>query len=149
VLAPALRDPELEVALWPFDGEFGELVARGGVVVAEIWPRECYRHLGLSFAPTPDSPHPSKRRQADRRRNAPALLAWAAANGTEVAPELAAAIEEGFGAGPGGEDPFDAVAGLFGMVNVLLGRRPEGVPAGDEAVRRVEGWILGVAPSAG
>jgi len=149
VLAPALRDRELEVALWPFDGELGALVARGGVVVTETWPRECYRHLGLSFAPTPYSPHPSKRRQADRRRNAPALLAWATATGTGLAPDLAAAIGDGFGAGPGGEDPFDAVAGLFGMVNELLGRRPEGVPDGDEAVRRVEGWILGMAPSAG
>lgn len=149
VLAPTLRDPEPDVALWPFDGELGELVARRGVVVAETWPRECYRHLGISFAPTPGSPHPSKRRQADRRRNAPALLAWAAATGTELAPELAAAIADGFGPGPGGEDPFDAVAGLFSMVNVLLGRRPAGVPAGDGAVRRVEGWILGLAPSAG
>ena len=51
--------------------------------------------------------------------------------------------------GPGGEDPFDAVAGLFGMVNVLLGRRAAGVPGRDEAVRRVEGWILGLAAPAG
>jgi len=29
------------------------------------------------------------------------------------------------------------------MLNVLLGRRDPGVPAGDEPVRRVEGWILG------
>jgi hypothetical protein len=35
------------------------------------------------------------------------------------------------------------------MVNVLLGRRSAGVPPEDEAVRRVEGWILGMAPSAG
>jgi hypothetical protein len=149
VLTPALRDPELAVALWPFDGELDELVARGGVAVAETWPRECYRHLGVSFAPAPGSPHPSKRRQADRRRNAPSLFAWAAATGTELAPELAAAVADGFGPGPGGEDPFDAVAGLFGMVNVLLGRRAAGVPGRDEAVRRVEGWILGLAAPAG
>ena len=91
----------------------------------------------MSFAPAPGSPHPSKRRQADRRRNAGALLGWARATGTELAPGLAAAVTDGFGPRPGGEDPFDAVAGLFGMVNVLLGRRPAGVPAEDEAVRRV------------
>jgi hypothetical protein len=147
VLVPALRDPALRVALWPFDGGLGELVAGGGVVVAETWPRECYRHLGVSFAPAPGSPHPSKRRQADRRRNGPVLLAWAAATGTELAPELAAAVADGFGPAPGGEDPFDAVAGLFGMVNVLLGRRAAGVPGEDGAVRRVEGWILGLASS--
>jgi hypothetical protein len=148
VLAPALRDPALDVALWPFDGDFAELVARRGVVVAEIWPRECYRHLGM-FASVPGAPRASKRRQADRRRNAPALLDWAAATGTELEPELAALVADGFGPGPRGEDPFDAVAGLFGMLNVLLGRRAAGVPAEDEAVRRVEGWILGLAPSTG
>jgi hypothetical protein len=148
ILVPALRDPALGVALWPFDGDLAELVARRAMVVAETWPRECYRHLGL-FAHVAGAPRPSKRRQADRERNAPALFAWAAATGTELDPELAASITDGFGSGPGGEDPFDAVAGLFGMLNVLLGRRPAGVPTEDEAVRRVEGWILGLAPSAG
>jgi hypothetical protein len=143
VLASALADPELDVALWPFDGELDELVAAPGVVVAETWPRECYRHLGVSFTPTLGSPHPSKRRQADRRRNAAALLAWADATGTDVDSGLVAAIVDGFGPRPGGEDPFDAVAGLFAMVNVLLGRRAPGPPDGDQAVRRVEGWILG------
>jgi len=33
------------------------------------------------------------------------------------------------------------------MLNVVLGARDPGVPAGDEAVRRVEGWILGRSAS--
>jgi hypothetical protein len=149
VLAPALADPDVEVALWPFDGELDELVAAPRVVVAETWPRECYRHLGVSFAPAPGSPHPSKRRQGDRRRNAAALFAWARDTGTELDSELVETVADGFGPRPGGEDPFDAVAGLFGMVNVLLGRRAPGPPGGDEAVRRLEGWILGRADTAG
>jgi hypothetical protein len=62
---------------------------------------------------------------------------------TELDSGLVAAIADGFGPRPGEEDSFDAAAGLFGMVNVLLGRRAPGPPEGDEAVRRVEGWNLG------
>ena len=143
LLAPALRDGRLDVAVWPFDGPLDELVARGGVVVVETYPRELYGHLGVSFLRAPGSPPRSKRRQADRSANAAALLGWAEASGTVLARALREAVVSGFGPGAGGEDQFDAVAGLFGMLNVLLGGRDPGVPAGDEAVRRVEGWILG------
>ena len=37
---------------------------------------------------------------------------------------------------------FDAFAGLCGMIEVIDGRRSEGVPE-DEAIRTWEGWILG------
>jgi len=59
-----------------------------------------------------------------------------------VAPQLAAALKDGFGASPDGEDRFDAVIGLFGMINVILGNRPAGEPE-EEAIRKIEGWILG------
>jgi hypothetical protein len=49
---------------------------------------------------------------------------------------------DAFGAADDGEDPFDAVLGLLGMLAVLLGHRPVGI-VDDEEVRRVEGWILG------
>ncbi len=38
---------------------------------------------------------------------------------------------------------FDAVVGLFAMLEVVTGRRAAGVPKDDENVRKVEGWILG------
>jgi hypothetical protein len=57
-------------------------------------------------------------------------------------PALEASIRDGFGARPGGDDPFDTAVGLFGALNVMLGRRPAGEPA-DEELRRVEGWIFG------
>ena len=70
-------------------------------------------------------------------------------------PELFEAMRDGFGSpalaiphGPGdnhGEDRFDAVVGLFGMLNVVLGRRDPGDPT-DETIRSIEGWILGQAP---
>ena len=80
--------------------------------------------------------------QADRAANAPALLACARALKVALAPPLAAAIENGFGAAPDGEDPFDSTVGLFGMLNVLSGARAASEPD-DPLVRKVEGWILG------
>ena len=56
---------------------------------------------------------------------------------------LRAEMEDGFGAGPSGDDRFDAVVGLFGMLNVVLGLRPSGEPD-DPVVRRIEGWMLGL-----
>jgi hypothetical protein len=55
---------------------------------------------------------------------------------------LVEALRDGFGPNDDGEDPFDALIGLFGMLNVLLGRQSSGEPS-DPRVRRIEGWILG------
>ena len=56
---------------------------------------------------------------------------------------------DGFGGGADGEDRFDAVVGLWGMLDVALGNRAPGEP--DDKTTWVEGWILGqpAAPSAG
>ncbi len=141
VLVPALQADTPRVALWPFAGPLDALLRPGWIVVAETYPAECYHHLGL----TDGRKRWSKRRPADRIALAPRLLAWAAAAGVELEPALAAAIEGGFGPRPDGDDPFDAAVGLFGMLDVALGRRSPGEPD-DEAVRRVEGWILGQMP---
>lgn len=138
VLAPALRSGRPPLALWPFAGPLHALLREGQVVAAETYPAECYYHLGLIAG----GKRWSKRRQADRAALAPRLLAWAARAGIELAPALVTAIRDGFGPGPGGDDPFDAVVGLFGMLNVILGYRPSGEPE-DETVRAIEGWILG------
>lgn len=140
VLAPALRTNSPPLALWPFSGPLERLIRPGWVVAAETYPAECYHHLGL----TEGGKRWSKRRPADRAAQAPQLLAWAAAAGVEIASELAAAIRDGFGPQPNGDDPFDATVGLFGMLNVALGHRPSGEP-NDKIVCQVEGWILGQA----
>ena len=57
------------------------------------------------------------------------------------------ALRSGFGPTAAGEDPFDAAAGLVGMLNVLFGHRLPGEPA-DDQIRRIEGWILGQAAAA-
>jgi hypothetical protein len=41
VLAPALNDGK-GVLLWPFDGDIGDLLQPGKIVLVETYPAECY-----------------------------------------------------------------------------------------------------------
>jgi hypothetical protein len=146
VIVPALREAAHAIALWPFDGELDELLRPGRVVLAETYPAECYRHLGVTFVATPGQ-RGGKRVRAARRANAAALFDWAAAVGVGLSAALRAQLGDGFGERADGEDRFDAVVGLFGMLNVVLGRRSPGAPP-DLRTRRIEGWILGQQPRA-
>jgi hypothetical protein len=65
-------------------------------------------------------------------------------NGVDVAPAIAALIVDGFGPRKDGEDLFDAIVGLLGMLDVVMGGRPSGEPD-DPIVHSLEGWILGQA----
>jgi hypothetical protein len=134
MLLPALARG-LPLRFWPFEGRLAALAAPGTLVLAETYPAECYRHIGLRLAG-------SKRSRAARTEAGAALSAWAATSGVRLTPDLAAAIADGFGSDAAGEDRFDCVCGLFGVLNVLLGRRDEGYP-GDPALLRWEGWVLG------
>lgn len=138
LLAPALNDG-LDLAIWPFQGTLADLLAQHRYVVAESYPAEFYRHLGLPLIRSG-----SKRRQESRRNCAPALLAFAQRIATRLDPRLQQQIRDGFGAKPDGEDPFDASVGLLGTLNVVLGHRPCAAPD-EPAITRVEGWILGQA----
>jgi hypothetical protein len=142
VLAPALRAADLDVAIWPFSGRLGDLFRPGRVVAAETYPAECYAHLGVDLRRGAATGRSGKRWAPSRTANAGALRTWARAAGIALSPPLIAAIEEGFGVGASGEDQFDAVVGLLGMLNVILGGRSPGDPE-DERVRHIEGWILG------
>src|SRR3712207_7284214 len=51
-------------------------------------------------------------------------------------------FRSGFGADAAGEDRFDSVVGLLGLIGVLDGARPDFVPE-DPWIRRWEGWVLG------
>jgi hypothetical protein len=133
-LAPALAEGA-PLALWPFAGPLHGLLARGRLALAEVYPAEALRQLGLRMPG-------SKRAQAARRALAGPLRACMAALGAEPAPALRDAIAEGFGADAAGEDRLDCVLGLLALIQVLDGRRADRVPE-DEAVRRWEGWVLG------
>jgi len=148
VLIPALRGA-LDVALWPFEGALSELLAPGRIVVAETYPAEYYARLGVDFAAPADDGPSGKRVQASRAAQAPRLVAAARELEVELAPDLRAQMDDGFGKRPDGEDRFDATVGLLGMLGVVLGRHPAGEPE-DAEIRRIEGWILGQSgPGAG
>jgi len=144
VLCPAVSDPAFDLAIWPFDGALAELVRPGRVVVAETYPAEYYARLGLDLGRAPSGGRSGKRVQSSRAANAQALLAWSADRGVVLDSPLIEAIKGGFGPSEAAEDQFDAVVGLFGMLNVVLGRQSDGEPP-DEQVRLIEGWILGQA----
>jgi len=134
LLLPALaggRPPRL----WPFEGALRDLLAPGRVVLAETYPAEALRHLGLQLAG-------SKRRHADRVGLAAPLLAAMAALGVAPDPALGVAIAAGFGVDAAGEDRLDCVLGLLCVINVLEGNRPDTAPE-DVWVHRWEGWVLG------
>lgn len=145
ILAPGLLNNTLNLDIWPFSGQLPHLLRPGRIVAAETYPGEIYGHLGVSFSPHRPGYKSGKRVQQDRAANAQNLLAWARENRIDLDLPLQKAILDGFGPSPAGEDPFDATIGLFGMLNVLAGNRPAGKPA-DEALRKVEGWILGQSP---
>lgn len=137
VLVPALRGRSGGVAIWPFHGSLTELVEGNDVVIAETYPTEYYGLVGFTGG---------KRLQERRRAAAAGVLAWFRTAGIEAGRGLVAELEDGFGSEPDGEDRFDAVAGLVGMLAVVLGRREPGEDGSPEA--RVEGWILGQARAA-
>jgi hypothetical protein len=136
LLAPARRTG-VDIAFWPFDGALADLIQGHHFVVAEAYPGEVYGHLGLSLRS-----RGGKRSQAARSAIAPLLLDRARRANLALTPALCAEITAGFGGAPGADDRFDAVVGLFGLINVVGGARPSGEPD-DPVVRRIEGWILG------
>ena len=84
----------------------------------------------------------SKTRRTDRADAGKGIGEWARARDHVLQADLVAMLDDGFGEEAEGEDMFDAVAGLCGMVEVATGHRPEGTPSTPE-VLCWEGWILG------
>lgn len=126
-----------EIGLWPFDGRLEALLRKYPVTVAEAYPGDVYRRIGI-----PRRSGWSKRRQSDRKAVASHLIQWLRMHPDFEAVELVDHIEDGFGADRAGEDRFDAAVGLFGMLDVVTGRRDEGHPEGPD-IQLWEGWILG------
>ncbi|MBM3634755.1 MAG: DUF429 domain-containing protein [Actinobacteria bacterium] len=129
------------VRLWPFDGDLLDLFSPGRSAICECYPRAAYE-WPLGFPRTGWS----KRRQADRRARARDALAWIAASGLSVRlhPDARAALDDGFGPLPSGEDPFDATMGALQLIAVVEGLVPAGPAAHLPGTQlMVEGWILG------
>jgi hypothetical protein len=111
------------------------LLARGRVTVAEVYPAEALRQLGLKLAG-------SKRAHSPRMALAEALLAAMARLRVAPSAALARCVAEGFGADAAGEDRLDCVLGLLNLIAVLDGSRADHIPE-DPWITRWEGWVLG------
>lgn len=133
-LAPALA-AGAPLRLWPFAGGLHDLLRPGQLALAEVYPAEALRHLGLKLGG-------SKRAEAPRRALAPALREVMAALRVEPDAALKAMIAAGFGTDAAGEDRFDSLIGLLGLIGVMDGRRADFIPA-DPMIRAWEGWVLG------
>lgn len=133
-LAPALAEGA-PIDLWPYAGPLHGLLRAGRLAVAEVYPAEALRQLGLRL-------RGSKRDRAARLTLAGPLREAMGRLRVTPAPELAAAIVDGFGADAAGEDRLDCTLGLLALIAVLDGHRADFIPD-DEAVRRWEGWVLG------
>lgn len=140
ILAPALKMPSyVPMTIWPFSGALERLIRPGRIVVCEAYPGEYYGHLGVKFPPKSGG----KRAQSARIANAERLIGFASDAGIRLDAALVDGLRDGFGADAFGEDRFDCVVGLLGMLNVLLGRRAPGNPT-DPDIAQIEGWILGM-----
>ena len=133
-LAPALA-AGAPLRLWPFQGQLRDLLAPGVAVLAETYPAEALRHLGIVLSG-------SKRAPEVRRAAAPSLRLALDRLAARPSPSLSAALEQGFGTDAPAEDRFDSLLGLLCVIGVLDGVRPDFVPE-DDWVRRWEGWVLG------
>ena len=132
--------------LWPFEGPFRSLLAPGSVALAETYPAEALRHLGIRL-------RGSKRRHADRCATAGALVTAMDQQSATPDDAMRQAVRDGFGADAAGEDRFDSVLGVLCVLNVLAGA-PSRHRAGrsvDPALGRLGAWPNGAAaaPAAG
>jgi hypothetical protein len=131
ILIPAR---ERGARLWPYDGALSSLTSHA-LTLAETYPAEVYRHLGMNRTVR-------KRTQGGRKAAGVVMLGWASAHGVVLRPKLASLIRDGFGERDDGEDAFDAITGLCGMIEVADGRRAE-APDAIWTSSPCEGWILG------
>lgn len=137
--------------LWPFEGPFLSLLTPGTIALAETYPAEALRHLGIRLVG-------SKRRQSDRARVADGLFTAMTALNAKPEPALTELVRNGCGADAAGEDRFDCLLGVLCVLNVLAGNRPDKIPAkipatipvtapiaalNDCWIERWEGWVLG------
>jgi hypothetical protein len=138
VIAPAMREMTENVGIWPFQGGLDELLKSRKLTIAETYPTEACVVLGLP----PPGKGWSKRNPDHRKAHGPHLIRWAKRRNLILHLDLLRAMRNGFGADLNGDDRFDSVVGLFGMLEVVLGHRSNGAPK-RERITSIEGWIFG------
>jgi len=133
LLTVAYRDKEIK--FWPFQGRLNSLLEQEAITVAETYPAEYYRNIFGEL-------NGSKTVQEFRVAVAPRILDWAAKRSEylSLTPALKSEIESGFTIG--NDDAFDAVIGLFGMIDAIQNWDSHLEPE-DPIIRNIEGCILG------
>ncbi|MDE8349594.1 MAG: DUF429 domain-containing protein [Acidocella sp.] len=121
------------VKLWPFDGALRDLVRPGQLAIAETYPAEALRQLGLKL-------HGSKQSQVSRGAIAGDILSVMRQLDAKASDNLRLQIETGFGQKKSAEDPFDSLIGVLGVINVLNGNQPDYTPFPAD---QWQGWVLG------
>lgn len=138
MLLPAMQALEGRLGIWPFEGSISKLIESKDAVIVETYPGDTCVQLGIG-APGRGW---SKRKQHDRMEKGKHLIAIARHLHIDI-NNVRETIENGFGSDADGEDQFDAMIGLMGMISVIQGQQSEGVPQDDQMIQTVEGWILG------
>lgn len=134
-----LLQPNLsQLAIWPYDGTLEFLTKNRHTIIVETYPGDVYSQISL-----PPKKEWSKRKHAGRRTAGVGLTSWVAESQVAASDELMQAIGNGFDDHPAGEDQFDAVVGLFGMIDVLENRRSAAPGELSKETIEWEGWILG------
>ena len=139
VIIPVLLSSGIRGKLWPFHGSLDNLITPGATIIAETYPAQYYDSIGLKFG----SRLGGKRAHPARKFNAPSLLNACQNISLHLDSSLTIAVQDGFGPLPAGEDRFDSLVGLIGMLMVLRGLLPSN-PPNDPMINQIEGWILGM-----
>jgi len=133
-LVPFLEEAPRQIAVWPFEGDLGNLSASSSVVVGEIYPRAAY---GVALSAARDGRHRpvrlEKRRPIVRRDSLDELsgTAWVREYGIRIADRNHALDSD---------DAFDALMSAAALMRCLL----EGTPlGGQDDDPLAEGGILG------
>jgi hypothetical protein len=127
-----------DVGLWPFDGSLVDLLPSRSCVIVETYPREFYGYLGVRF---PGGKNGGKRSPSARTQLAVPLLAATSAVDADLSRAAHEAVTTGLGSSHDGEDDFDAMVGLLGILKHLRAG-PVTEPPLDPPVGSVEGWIF-------
>jgi hypothetical protein len=125
-----------DAILWPFQS-FQLTEKSKSLVLVETYPAEYYDFFEVGLMK-----RRSKRRQDHRIEAGSKMLSWLEGRNVSIASNLKTKIIDGFGFSEDGEDPFDAVVGLCGMLDVVLGNRPPSSKLSSFHLDR-EGWIFG------
>lgn len=136
LLIPLLNKEHIK--MWPFDGRLDDLTASRTpcTIMVEVYPAEVYQWLKFDWG------NLGKRTQTGRLAQSDKLLDALDTLSARPSPGLQNLIMDGFGQGATGEDPFDSLVGVVGMLHILGAKRPLFEPE-DTTTRSLEGWIFG------